>query len=72
VSGTLWGISGAVAAARANIVSIEHDRASLGLELGQTEIDLVIETNGPDHIAAVESELAKAGFAVKRHGVFTR
>jgi threonine dehydratase len=69
VSGTLWAITGAVAAARANIVSIEHDRASLGLELGQTTIDLVIETNGPDHIVAVEAELAKAGFDVKRHSV---
>jgi threonine dehydratase len=68
VSGTLWGISGAVAGARANIVSIEHDRASLNLELGETEIDLVIETNGPEHIAAVEAELGKAGYAVRRHG----
>jgi threonine dehydratase len=68
VSGTLWGISGAVAGARANIVSIEHDRASLNLELGETEIDLVIETNGPEHILAVEAELGKAGYAVRRHG----
>lgn len=67
VAGTLWGISGAVAAARANIVSIEHDRASPNLELGETEIDLVIETNGPEHIAAVEAELGKAGYHVKRH-----
>lgn len=68
VSGTLWGISGAVAGARANIVSIEHDRASLDLELGETEIDLVIETNGPEHIAAVEAELGKAGYAARRRG----
>lgn len=66
VSGTLWGISGAIAAARANIVSIEHDRASLGLELGQTQIELVLETNGPEHIATVESELRKAGFDYRR------
>jgi len=66
VSGTLWGITGAVAAARANIVSIEHDRASLSLELGQTQIEVVIETNGPDHIVAVENELSKAGFDYRR------
>jgi threonine dehydratase len=66
VAGTLWGITGAIAAARANIVSIEHDRASLGLELGQTQIELVIETNGPEHIAIVESELTKAGFDYHR------
>jgi threonine dehydratase len=66
VTGALWGITGAVAAARANIVSIEHDRASTGLELGQTRVDLVIETNGPEHVAEVEAELAKAGFEHRR------
>ena len=66
VSGTLHGITGAVSAARANIVSIEHDRAFSGLELGQTQIELVIETNGPEHIASVEAELAKTGFDYRR------
>ena len=55
-----------MAVARANIVSIEHDRASVDLELGQTQIDLVIETNGPEHIALVEAELGKAGFEYRR------
>lgn len=66
VAGTLHGITGAVANARANIVSIEHDRAFSGLELGQTQIELVIETSGFDHIAAVEAELGKAGFEYRR------
>jgi threonine dehydratase len=66
VTGTLHGITGAVAAARANIVSIEHDRAFSGLELGQTQIELVIETNGPEHITAVEAELARVGFESRR------
>jgi threonine dehydratase len=66
VAGTLHGITGAVAAARANIVSIEHDRAFSGLELGQTQVELVIETNGPEHIVAVETELAKGGFEYRR------
>jgi threonine dehydratase len=66
VTGTLHGITGAVAAARANIVSIEHDRAFSGLELGQTQVELVIETNGLDHISAVEAELDKAGFEHRR------
>jgi threonine dehydratase len=66
VAGTLHGITGAVAAARANIVSIEHDRAFSGLELGQTRVELVIETNGVEHIVAVEAELTKAGFEYRR------
>jgi threonine dehydratase len=66
VAGTLHGITGAVAAARANIVSIEHDRAFSGLELGETKVELVIETNGPEHIDAVEVELTRAGFEFRR------
>lgn len=62
VAGTLHEITGAVARARANIVSIEHDRAFSGVELGQTRVELEIETNGAEHIAAVEAELTKAGF----------
>lgn len=66
VAGSLWALTGAVAAARANIVSIEHDRAFSGLELGQTAVELVIETSGAEHIAAVEAELDKAGFEHRR------
>src|SRR6478609_6891196 len=66
VAGTLHEITGAVARARANIVSIEHDREFSGVELGQTRVQLVIETNGADHIAAVEAELAAAGFEFRR------
>jgi threonine dehydratase len=62
VVGTLHEITGAVARARANIVSIEHDRAFSGVELGQTRVELVIETNGPEHISVVEAELSRAGF----------
>ena len=66
VSGTLHEITGAVARARANIVSIEHDRAFSGVELGQTRVELVIETNDLEHIAAVETELTRVGFEFRR------
>jgi len=66
VAGMLHEITGAVARARANIVSIEHDRAFSGVELGQTRVELVIETNGPEHILAVEAELSGAGFEYRR------
>ncbi len=66
VVGTLHEITGAVARARANIVSIEHDRAFSGVELGQTRVELVIETNGAEHISAVEAELTRAGFEYRR------
>ena len=66
VAGTLHEITGAVARARANIVSIEHDRAFSGVELGHTRVELVIETNDLEHIGAVEAELTRAGFEFRR------
>jgi threonine dehydratase len=66
VAGTMHEVTGAVARARANIVSIEHDREFSGVELGQTRIELVIETSGAEHITAVEAELGKAGFEYRR------
>jgi threonine dehydratase len=66
VAGTLHEITGAVARARANIVTIEHDREFSGVELGKTRIELVIETYGPEHIAAVEAELGRSGFDYQR------
>jgi len=66
VAGSLHGITGAVASARANIVSIEHDRAFSALELGQTQIELVLETNGPEHVRSVEQALQDAGFDYRR------
>ncbi|HEY6078524.1 MAG TPA: threonine ammonia-lyase [Polyangiaceae bacterium] len=66
VSGALWGITGAVAAGRANILSIEHNRAFSGLELGQTQVELVVETNGPEHIDTVCRELQLAGFEPRK------
>lgn len=66
VAGTLHEITGAVARARANIVTIEHDREFSGVELGKTRVELVIETYGPEHIAAVEAELGRSGFDYQR------
>lgn len=66
VVGSLHEITGAVARAKANIVSIAHDREFSGVELGQTRIELVIETQGAPQIAAVEAELARAGFEYRR------
>jgi threonine dehydratase len=66
VAGTLHELTGAVARARANIVSIEHDRAFSGVQLGYSRVELVIETSDADHIAAVEAELGRAGFDYRR------
>jgi threonine dehydratase len=46
----------------ANIVETLHDRAYYGVNLGDTVIDVTMETRGPDHIATLMQALLDAGF----------
>jgi threonine dehydratase len=62
-AGTLARVTEIVAQTRANILEISHDRSFSGADLGETLIDLVLETHGFEHIEAVQSRLASAGFS---------
>jgi threonine dehydratase len=62
-AGTLARVTEVVAQTRANILEISHDRSFSGADLGETRIDLVLETHGFDHIDAVQSRLVAAGFS---------
>jgi threonine dehydratase len=62
-AGTLARVTEVVAQTRANILEISHDRSFSGADLGETRIDLVLETHGFDHIDAVQSRLMAAGFS---------
>jgi threonine dehydratase len=64
-AGTLARIAQAVAATRANILEINHDRTFSGGELGETSIELVLETFGFDHVEEVKRALFAAGYRVK-------
>lgn len=64
VAGTLARIADAIASTRANILEIQHDRTFSDAELGETRIELVIETFGFEHVAKVQQSLSKAGFQV--------
>jgi threonine dehydratase len=59
VAGTLHEITGAVAR-RAPTSSASSMTGLLGRRAGQTRVELVIETNDPEHIKAVEAELTRA------------
>ena len=50
IAGSLAQIAHFVANRRANILEINHDRAFSGAELGETSIELVLETQGFAHI----------------------
>lgn len=64
-AGTLARIAQAVAATRANILEINHDRTFSGGELGETSIELVLETFGFDHVEEVKGSLKGAGYRVR-------
>lgn len=59
VAGALAELAGVVAKLRANILQIEHDRAFAGVELGQTLVELVVETRGHEHVEELRSELTR-------------
>lgn len=62
VAGTLARLADVVAEARANIVEINHDREFSGAEIGETRIELVLETHGFDHIERVRKLLEREGY----------
>ena len=49
--GALQRLAGVIAEQKANIVETQHDRAYYGVLLGDTVIDITMETRGPEHIA---------------------
>jgi threonine dehydratase len=64
--GALHKVTGILAQHRANIVETSYDRAYYGVNLGDTAIDITMETRGPDHIAELLSALSAAGYAHER------
>ena len=64
--GALHKLTGILAHHQANIVETSHDRAYYGVSLGDTVIDLTMETRGIDHIAELLSALAAAGYVHER------
>jgi len=64
--GALYRLTGILAEHRANIVETAYDRAYHGVNLGDTAIDITMETRGPDHIAELLAALVSAGYTHER------
>ena len=60
--GALHRLTGVIAQHRANIVQTSHDRAHYGVSLGQTVIDINLETRGQEHIEELTTALTSAGY----------
>ncbi|MDJ0334424.1 threonine ammonia-lyase [Salinibacterium sp. G-O1] len=52
-----------VAEANANVVEVLHSRHSNGMQISQVELELHIETRGPDHAEEVLTRLRDEGYA---------
>jgi threonine dehydratase len=64
--GALLGLIQILARERANIVEVIHNRAYYGVSLGETVIDVTLETRGASHITAISHALLEAGFSFER------
>jgi threonine dehydratase len=64
--GALHRLTGILADHRANIVETAYDRAYHGVNLGDTAIDITMETRGPEHITELLAALVSAGYTHER------
>jgi threonine dehydratase len=64
--GALVELSTVIAAQRANIVELKFDRAYYGVSLGDTAIDVTLETRGASHLDELVAAISKAGYAHER------
>ena len=64
--GALLHLTEILARERANIVETIHNRAYYGVSLGETVIDVTLETRGATHITAISHALREGGFRFER------
>lgn len=62
--GALATLSADIAATRANIFLINHDRRSKSLALGRTDVSLELETRGYEHIKEIVAYLKDKGYSL--------
>src|SRR5512132_632691 len=49
----------------ANLIDIAHVREAVGLSVGQTGVELVMETRGPDHTERLLATISEGGYSAK-------
>ena len=60
--GQLARVAEVVADSNANVVEVVHTRHDSGLQISQVQLELHIETRGPEHAELVLHNLRQAGF----------
>jgi len=62
--GALARLTALIAEARANVLQIHHDRAFSPARIGESVVELTLETSGREQIDAIRRQLADAGYTV--------
>jgi threonine dehydratase len=62
--GALAELLNLVAGARANLLSLEHVREAVSLDVRETGVELTLEVRGPEHTEQVRAALQAAGYQV--------
>jgi threonine dehydratase len=62
----LYKVLGLIADRRANVMDIVHDRSHYGVHLGETVIDLTLETRGRDHANEIIAVLQESGYPIEQ------
>ncbi len=63
--GSLARVTRVIGEAGANIVEVHHQRLFLDVSVKMTELDVLVETMGFDHVAALVQSLSTAGFPAR-------
>ncbi|WP_284006850.1 threonine ammonia-lyase [Haloarcula pelagica] len=63
--GSLERLVSVLSAEQVNIYGIEHDRTSRDVAMDDAEVELDLETRGPDHVEALLSALREEGYQVE-------
>ena len=62
IPGALAELAMLLARIEANILHVSHDRRTVDVTLGHSEVRLELETRGPEHIASILEELNGSGY----------
>lgn len=62
--GGLAGLTRLVAEAGANVIEIHHDRNFGNAAMGETDVELTLETRGHEHITALRDRLEEHGYRI--------
>ena len=62
----LYKVLGLIAERRANVMNIVHDRSHYGVNLGESVIELTLETRGRDHAKEIVALLQASGYPIEQ------